>query len=153
MKPTSRQRSRRAVAVAVAAIITAAGCSGSGERGHAVPRSSVDDGLAAAASTKITPAFFGMHLLHPAEGWPSVPVGAYRIWDDHTTWRDLEPTRGTWNWTQLDSVVDGAQARGALPALVLGQTPTWASSLPHQRGLYGDGATAPPKRMSDWTTY
>jgi hypothetical protein len=153
MKLPSGQRSRRAMAVAAAAVVAAAGCNGSSQGGRGVPRASTVDRLAATASTHVTSAFFGMHVLHPALGWPMVPVGTYRIWDNQTTWRDLEPTRGTWNWTQLDSVVDGAQARSASVELVLGQTPAWASSLPRQRGLYGAGATAPPMRMSDWTTY
>src|SRR4051812_7141534 len=103
MNLTSRRRFGRTVAVAVAAVIACASCNGSSQSARRVPGSSVGDRLAAAASTKITPAFFGMHVLHPAQGWPSVPVGAYRIWDNYTTWRDLEASRGSWNWTQLDS--------------------------------------------------
>jgi hypothetical protein len=136
-----------------AALVAVAGCNGSSQGSGAVPHRSVGDQAAPNSSTRVAPDFFGMHVLHPTQGWPSIPVGAYRLWDDSTTWRDLEPRRGTWNWTRLDSLVNGAEARGASVELVLGQTPTWASSLPNLRGLYGDGATAPPMRMSDWTTY
>jgi hypothetical protein len=96
---------------------------------------------------------FGMHILHAPDTWPTVPVGAVRIWDDFTTWRDLEPHAGVWRWSELDQRVATARSHHAFVLLVLGQTPKWASSLPHDSGAYGRGAAAPPIHMSDWRDY
>jgi hypothetical protein len=96
---------------------------------------------------------FGMHILHSPSIWPTVPVRAVRIWDDFTTWRDLEPHPGVWRWSQLDHRVATARAHHAFVLLVLGQTPRWASALPHDSGAYGRGAAAPPAHMSDWRAY
>lgn len=94
-----------------------------------------------------------MHILHSPDTWPSVPVGAVRLWDDRTTWRDLEPQPGVWDWSELDQRVATARSHHAFILLVLGQTPKWASSLPHDKGAYGRGAAAPPAHMSDWRNY
>jgi hypothetical protein len=96
---------------------------------------------------------FGMHLLHTRTSWPSVPVTHLRLWDTQTTWNRLQPTRTRWDWRRLDETVANARRNGARVTMTLGQTPTWASSRPRQRGAYGLGAAAPPRSMADWRAY
>jgi hypothetical protein len=100
-----------------------------------------------------------MHVYDIAGGavrsWPSVPIGVVRLWDANTTWRDLNPAPGVWNWAPLDNAVEAARVRGAIPLLPLGQTPQWASSRPTETngpGL-GPGAQAMPTNIADWRNY
>lgn len=75
---------------------------------------------------------------------PNVPVGYLRLWDTETTWRDLEPTKGQWEWRKLNKQIEMAQILNARVMLVLGGTPEWA----------GDGSVqSKPKSLADWRTY
>lgn len=111
--------------------------------------------------SRITSAFFGMHVLHSPTVWPTVPVSSLRIWDDHVTWADLQPNQPTlldsgWDETalsRLDQQVANARSHGASVIITLGQSPTWASSRPNEVGYYGDGAASPPTNNADWTAY
>lgn len=86
--------------------------------------------------------------------WPSkLNFGLVRLWDTGTTWADLEPQSGTWNWTRLDSYVNAAVKSHDAITLTLGQTPQWASADPSVSSPYGDGASAPPTNISDWDAY
>jgi hypothetical protein len=99
--------------------------------------------------------FFGMHI-HNAEKpghWPDVPFGAWRLWDAYTSWADLEPSKGAWNFARLDAVVDRAQATGVSLLLVLGRTPNWASARPTEHSPYGPGQAAEPANLEDWRNY
>ncbi len=90
----------------------------------------------------------------PAAGgspWPVVPFGALRLWDANTTWAQLEPKKGTWNFATLDSWVQMAAGREII--LTLGQCPMWASSSPLITSYYGPGASAPPTNVQDWVDY
>ncbi len=84
-------------------------------------------------------------------GVPRTPFGAVRLWDSGTTWRDLEPASGRWNWAPLDKAVDTAAAAHAAPLLVLGQTPAFAATS-LSSGVYGPGANAMPV-PARWKTY
>jgi hypothetical protein len=86
--------------------------------------------------------------------WPSeLNFGMLRLWDTGTTWADIEPKQGVWNWTRLDYYVQTAVKNHEAIMLTLGQTPQWASSDPDEASSYGDGASAPPANISDWDTY
>ena len=75
---------------------------------------------------------------------PTVPVGYLRLWDTETTWRDLEPTKGTFVWRKLSKQIETAQVLNAKVMMVLGGTPAWA----------GNGnATDNPKNIADWSDY
>lgn len=108
----------------------------------------------AATASKPPRSFFGMHYLSAGSGaWPSTAIGSLRLWDTGTTWPDIQPAAGVWDFSVLDAAVASAQSHGAAPMLVLGQSPRWASTKPDQTGaVYGLGAAATPK-MADWTTY
>lgn len=102
--------------------------------------------------------FFGMHVngLGVSRNLPSKRlVGAVRLWDTGTTWADIQPTPTTWNWTRLDAAVAAAKANGMKPLIVLGQTPTWASSQPTLDTGHGfvPGSMAAPAHLTQWRAY
>ena len=88
------------------------------------------------AAEPIPATFFGMHI-HRAPvstPWPSVPFKAWRLWDTHTTWAQLEPRKGDWDWRMLDRTVDLAQSHGVEVLYTMGRSPRWASARPNDRG-------------------
>jgi hypothetical protein len=88
--------------------------------------------------------------------WPQAPFGQLRLWDSGTSWTELEPQKGVWNWAPLDDWVTAAGIRGRTPKqilLTLGQSPQWASSQPDNVNYIGAGAPAPPKDLRDWRNY
>ncbi|MFA6299376.1 MAG: hypothetical protein WC642_09420 [Nocardioides sp.] len=102
---------------------------------------------------KIRPEFFGMHDSQIANGSvPGVHVGAVRLWDTGTTWREIETAPGSYDWSKVDAAVDTARGAGLRPMLVLGQTPQFHAVNPLAPGAYGDGATSMP-RLAAWTKY
>lgn len=108
---------------------------------------------AAPRGRRITSTFFGMHDGRIAQGIaPDAPVGAFRLWDDGTSWRDLEKSPGSFDWTPLDTAVSTAHRVHARPLLVLGQTPTFYASQPHQAAAYGPGAASMPQ-LDAWRRY
>ena len=116
---------------------------------------SLSGAQAAQATTQpVAGTYFGVHMTGVGSGaWPAAPVGSVRLWDTGTSWRDLEPSPGGWNFATLDRAVDTARAHGAQPVLVLGQSPAWASSRPSQPGMYGAGAAAHPRSEAAWSRY
>jgi len=99
--------------------------------------------------------FFGlvMNRSNPQLPWPTVPFGSWRLWDARVTWPDLEPRRGEWRFSNLDSLVAEAQAHSVRPLLVLAHSPEWASSRPTEPSAYKPGVVASPARMDDWRNY
>jgi len=80
-------------------------------------------------------------------------VTSVRLWDTGTTWRQVNPAPGVWNWSVLDAAVRTAAANGASIDLVLGTGPQWAAKLPWQWAAYGDGSASVPAKESDWVQY
>ena len=75
---------------------------------------------------------------------PSVPVGYLRLWDTETTWRDIEPSKGAFDWRRLERQIQSGQVLDAKVMYVLGGTPAWA----------GDGSvTSAPNNIADWRAY
>lgn len=70
--------------------------------------------------------FSGMHINLPSTPWPTVPVGAVRLWDSGTPWAQIETANGTYDWSVLDSRVNQALAAGADILYDLGRTPAFA---------------------------
>jgi len=123
------------------------------------------DGVAASPSEVLKPparaipaTFFGMHI-HRAPvstPWPSVPFQAWRLWDTHTTWAQLEPEKGNWDWRMLDRTVALAESHGVEVLYTMGRTPRWASARPAQMGRNPNaepGGMAEPKNLEDWRNY
>ncbi|RZS82942.1 cellulase (glycosyl hydrolase family 5) [Motilibacter rhizosphaerae] len=108
-------------------------------------------------ATTVPGTLFGIHDAELAAGKvPGVPVGEVRLWDtEGTTWRDLQPTSRTWDWTRLDTAVATAQKAGERVLLVLGQTPQWAASDPSDPAYASSTGYGPsvPRSVGSWTTY
>lgn len=86
--------------------------------------------------------------------WPSTPIGTWRLWDqDGTTWANLEPEKGKWDFAALDQAVKDAETNNAEIVLTLGQSPTWAAARPLDSSYNGAGAPSEPRDMKDWTNY
>jgi hypothetical protein len=114
--------------------------------------STAQQNQSATSTGVIPPQFFGM-VVKSNVHQPTVLIGARRLWDSGVTWAALEPTSGSFNWTALDAEVSASQAAGVELTLTLGMTPTWASSQPTATSAYGAGATAMPRKLSDWDAY
>ena len=104
--------------------------------------------------TTVQANLFGMHVFNVQDGvWPTVPIGSLRLWDNETTWAQIEPQQNQFNWTKLDKAVETAQANGVNDILmVLAGTPAWATDNPASGGAAGvlPGAAGMPKDLADW---
>jgi hypothetical protein len=60
------------------------------------------------------------------------------------SWRDIETSKGVFNWATTDEAVAHANARGLEIYAGLGYTPAWASSNPAHR------PQDPPTNPQDW---
>ncbi|WP_345574500.1 hypothetical protein [Nonomuraea rosea] len=98
-------------------------------------------------------ALFGITINSSTGSMPAFRVGAARLWDSGTRWAGIQPSRGEFDWSVLDRLIDGAR-RARLPVLfVLGGTPRWASPA-GPAGPYPDGSrTSPPDDLRDWDAY
>ena len=104
-----------------------------------------------------TPAtFFGMDI-HPgvltSQPWPSVPFGSIRLWDTATTWNDLEPTQGVYDWTTLDGYLALAQAHHVDVLYTFGGTANWAASGSGPQCPYTPESCYPPSNIQDWDQF
>jgi polysaccharide biosynthesis protein PslG len=102
------------------------------------------------------PTFFGMDI-HPgvlnSQPWPSVPMGSIRLWDAHTTWNDLEPSKGVYAWPNLDGYLALAQANNVDVLYTFGGTAEWAASGSGSQCGYGPGSCYPPSNLQDWDDF
>jgi hypothetical protein len=71
--------------------------------------------------------FFGMHINKSTTPWPSVGFGSYGVWDDGSSWANINTSNGVYNWAPLDAWVAAAQAHGVEITYTLGRTPTTAT--------------------------
>jgi len=108
---------------------------------------------AEAAGAVIRPEFFGLHIHDPVGHSPSVAYGSVRLWDSGVTWKQLEPSRDSWQFGALDAQVAHANALHKDIIMVLGVTPQWAASRPGEDANYGAGSASTPSDLADWTDY
>lgn len=108
-----------------------------------------------ATGTKIQPGMFGMHVKDLEFGsWPTIPVGAIRLWDNRTSWTNIETAQGNFDWTNLDKSVATAKANGVNDILmVLAGTPAWATTDPSPLALPVPGAAGMPKDFGWWDNW
>jgi len=102
----------------------------------------------AAGPQPLDPNFFGMtnHWYRP---WPLVPMGGLRLWNTSTTWSDLNPSDGAYDWTTLDGWLSMAQQHGVSEIiLTLAMTPRWASSNPNDSCRSNPGQCEPPDDLN-----
>jgi polysaccharide biosynthesis protein PslG len=93
--------------------------------------------------------FFGMNT-HWFQPWPALPVPTARLWCTGTSWAQLNPSNGVYDWTPLDEWLDAFQQHGTTDAmLTLAMTPRWASSHRDDRTCaFGPGQCAPPDDLN-----
>lgn len=98
-------------------------------------------------SVYVDASYFGMHIQCVAApcSTGSYPYPAdmgfatLRLWDS-SSWRSLENSSGSYDWTALDSLIDQALSHGVTSfVFTLGSVPAWASSTPS-----GDCGNSPP---------
>lgn len=106
-----------------------------------------------AATMRVRPVFFGMHDGRLAGGLsPDAPIGSLRLWDTGTTWLEIEPEPGVFDWTRLDEAVRTAESTDARPLLVLGQTPVFHAKRSTPEAFYGPSAASMPE-LDAWRRY
>jgi hypothetical protein len=105
------------------------------------------------AGVDVPTSMFGVHYAPQTIGQGSLTPNLIRLWDVSVSWRDVNPARGTFVWTDLDARIAEVEALGARPILVLGMTPQWAASSTDGDPLYGVGSASAPADMADYTAY
>jgi hypothetical protein len=103
----------------------------------------------------IPSSLFGLHIHHltGTTPWPTVPFGAWRLWDAYAAWPNVEPQKGRWDFSRIDQYVAIAESHGVEVLLPLGLSPTWASARPAERSGYGPGNAAEPAEVANWRGY
>src|SRR5439155_26542584 len=79
-----------------------------------------------------------LHDNHGATGqtaYPGISFGTFRLWDvDGALWSNLEPSRGSYNWSTLDKWIATLNSHGVTDiTYTFGYTPSWcgpSQSLP-----------------------
>lgn len=95
-----------------------------------------------------------MHVQHhTTEPWPTVPFGTLRLWNTKTTWNDLEPSKGTYNWTNLDLYLKLAQQHNVDVEYTFGYTAAWASSGSNSGCSQYPQSCFPPTNEQDWKDF
>lgn len=112
---------------------------------------------AAQAGQKISKTTFGMHSFQQGPGLSSKAKGSLRL-NFSPSWRDLNPSKGTYRWDLMDGVVANAKAWGYSDLLyVFAITPQWAASGKTIPGLGGrqicPQCAEAPASMSDYKTF
>ena len=102
---------------------------------------------------RVPPKLFGMN---PLSGFPDVPVNSIRLWDTGTSWSKVETSRGVYDWTRMDALIDAAQSNGSSVMVVLGGTPPWAGTgtpptAPVEHA--GPGTASVPANFDDFSHY
>ncbi|MEO6714806.1 MAG: glycosyl hydrolase [Mycobacteriales bacterium] len=108
---------------------------------------------AATLPAPISSTMFGLHVSDPYSNWPQVPFSTIRLHDTGTSWREMQPAPGVWNWGTLDHRVERAVSGRREVLMVLGQTPRWAAKRPNETSYNGPGAASEPADMATWRAY
>lgn len=108
-----------------------------------------------APGTTIDRGMFGMHVKDAETGsWPTIPIGSLRLWDNQTSWTNIEKVQGQFDWTNLDTAIATAERNGVNDIMmVLAGTPAWATDDPSPTALPAPGAAGMPKDFSWWDSW
>ncbi len=79
-----------------------------------------------------------------ARGTSLVSPGIIRSWDTYTGWADLAKSRGHYDWSQLDKLMDMTDSHGASLVYVFGLIPDWAASAGDATGCHRKKNCNPP---------
>lgn len=111
----------------------------------------------ALAGQKIKKTSFGMHSFQQEPGLPTKAKGSLRL-NFSPSWRDMNPSRGTYNKPLMDGVIQTAKSYGYSDLLyVFAITPAWAANGKTIPGL-GDRqicsqCAEAPSSMSDYRDF
>jgi hypothetical protein len=96
-----------------------------------------------------------MHVYNAEFGeWPTIGFGSLRLWDNRTSWANIERSQGVFDWTALDTAVATSQAKGVNDILmVLAGTPAWATDDPSPTALPQPGAAGMPRELAWWDNW
>jgi hypothetical protein len=97
-------------------------------------------------SSAVPSTYFGLAIhpdvLNDKVPWPTFPFGAIRLWDSATQWAVLNPSEGTFNWTELNDWLNAATENGKTDLIyTFGVVPQWASSKPNDQTCVSDGSS------------
>jgi len=71
-------------------------------------------------NTVIDDSLFGLHVKDEQLGvWPTIKFGSLRLWDNGTSWANIETSRGVFDWTNLDNAVATANKNGMSDILMV----------------------------------
>lgn len=127
----------------------------------------------AASTDTIQPSYWGMHIdrvppntiweiaypgaqsTYVQTPWPDLGIKVMRAWATNgCTWRNIERSKGVFDWSRIDYVAEQAQAHGCKLMIVLGCGPDWATVAPGQRpGLPVGMNPQRPTNVSDYTDW
>jgi polysaccharide biosynthesis protein PslG len=105
----------------------------------------------AGANSAVDGRFFGMHVGGLPDAFPQTTLGSVNLTTNGVYWPQLEPLPGVFDFDHLDAVVQAAQAHGAKPLLVLGQTPSFHSTTPGAANVLGSVPDLQAWRVYVWT--
>jgi len=94
--------------------------------GQAVLLMSISNAMAQTPTTPVPSTYFGMSLME-SQNWPYIPIGALAK-APGTQWPYVEKTKGTFDWSQLDSFVNQAYAHGVDFVYTSFYVPYWAAA-------------------------
>ena len=103
-------------------------------------------------SFKVKSQDFGIHAYQTD---PDIPAGTIRI-AGAPSWLQVQPNKGTWDWSMMNVSLDRAKAWGISDVLIsIFGTPAWAGSNVSDPAseIQGPRSTSAPVKMSDWKTY
>ncbi|HTZ82279.1 MAG TPA: hypothetical protein VMB66_03760 [Candidatus Acidoferrales bacterium] len=119
---------------------------------HRNPQRSASQPPNSVTSTAIPASMFDMTAhsdVLSGTPWPTMPIYGMRLWDTDSAWAQLNPSKGVYDWTTLDSWVSAASANNVQLIYTFGQTPAWASSKPKDSTCdYEAGACDPPSDLN-----
>ena len=105
---------------------------------------------------KIPDRLFGIHINKIQDSvWPKLNQGLLRLWDSGTKWCQLEPAKGTWDWSRMDATVNFALAHDPNCSILytMGIPPFWAVANPVGDTVEVTGSSQPPADINDWKNY
>ncbi len=101
----------------------------------------------------VSDTLFSLHAAPDVVTVPGVPAARMRLWDVHTSWAELNPAPGEFDWRRLDERIALAEAGGSTVLLVLGLTPPWAGPPTDADDRWGDFTAAMPDDPGTFAEY
>jgi hypothetical protein len=99
--------------------------------------------------------YFGLHAssgVANREAWPAVPFQGIRLLDTQTTWAQLNPAPGVYNWAPLDKWLAKFHTNGMGESDVIYSfqtTPQWVAANPNNTNCHSfPGSCEPPSDLN-----